>query len=183
MARGFDRDHPAAAGVYERVRKTWDAAAAKTPRERRHRLRRQQSILSRVQPVVVPRDAAIGTARVKARTAAGLIVDATVALKFHRSDLDAIGEKFVRGLCHQLFGKLLPLGTTFTAFEPDAKTMQIAGQELPGAEPMKGFAYRYFEFGDGREFWFFYVWEQVVIGVLVEPPSTGGTDAGGSAGT
>ena len=39
MARGFDRDHPAVAGVYERVRKTWNAAEAKTSRERKHRIR------------------------------------------------------------------------------------------------------------------------------------------------
>src|SRR5438445_11974723 len=60
MARGFDRDHPAVVGVYERVRKTWDPAAAKTPRERKHRVQRQRSMLTRVRPVVVPPDKAIG---------------------------------------------------------------------------------------------------------------------------
>jgi hypothetical protein len=174
MAKGFDRDHPAAAGVYERVRKTWDAVAAKTPRERHHRAQHLYSVLTRVQPVVVPPEQAIGAPRIKFRTPAGLVIDAVVGLKFRRSDFDAVAGKFVRGLHYHRTKTLLPVGTKFTSFEPPDEVMRQSGQQLPGGELSRGLSYRYSESedGDGRAIWFFYLWEQVQMGVLVEPPGT-----------
>jgi len=173
LAMAIDRDHPAAAGVYERVRKTWNAAEAKTPRERRHRARKIQSVMTRVQAVVVPPDKALGAPIIKARTAAGLWVDAAIGIKFRRMDLDTVAEKFVRGLHYDRTKALLPVGTAFTSFEPPEETMQQAAQ-LPGGELSIGLLYRYSESedGTGRAIWFFLLWGQVKIGVFVEPPGT-----------
>lgn len=173
MAKGFDHGHPAAAGVYERVRKTWNAAAAKTPRERRHRAQKLQSVMTRVRPVLVPPDQALGSARIQARTASGLLVDAAVAIKFRRSDLDAVAEKFVRGLHYHRTKAMLPVATKFTSFEPPEEIMQQATQ-LRGGELSDGLLYRCSESedGDGRAIWFFLLWGQVKIGVFVEPPGT-----------
>jgi hypothetical protein len=174
MARGFDHDHPAAAGVYERVRKTWNAAAAKTPRERKHRAQKLRSVMTRVRPVVVPPEQAIGAPVIKTRTPAGLWVDAAVAIKFRRSDLDAVAEKFVRGLHYDRTKVLLPIGTKFTSFEPPEEIMQQVAAQLRGGALSDGLLYRYIESenGDGRALWFFLLWGQVKIGVQVEPPGT-----------
>jgi len=83
-------------------------------------------------------------------------------------------QRFVRGLHYDRTGRLLPVGTKFEAVEPPHEVMQQAGQGLPGDELTRGLAYRYSESenGDGRAVWFFYIWEQVQMGVLVEPPGT-----------
>jgi hypothetical protein len=52
--------------------------------------------------------------------------------------------------------------------------MRQVGQQLPGGVLTRGLAYRYIEAEneDGRAIWFFYIWEQVQMAVLVEPPGT-----------
>ena len=172
MAKGFDRDHPAAVGVFQRVRKTWNAAAAKTPRERQHRAKRMMSVIARVQAVVVPPEVAVGSVLVKARTPAGLFVDAALAVKFRRTDFDSVAEKFVRGLHYHGTKTTMPAGTKFTAFEPDEESTTQAAQ-LPGGMVSDGLFYGHIESedGDGRAIWFFLLWGQVKIGVLVEPPT------------
>jgi predicted transcriptional regulator len=98
-------------------------------------------------------------------------VDAAVAIKFRRADLDAGAGKFVRGLHYQRTGKMLPASTKVTSFEPPEEVMKQAAQ-LPGGDLSDGLLYRYVAEQDGRAFWFFLLWGQVKIGVLVEPPGT-----------
>jgi hypothetical protein len=130
--------------------------------------------MTRVQPVLVPPDQGLGAPSITARTPAGLVVDAAVALKFRRSDLDAVAGQFVRGLhYHGTGGSMLPPATKFTCFEPPEEVMEQAAQ-LAGGELSCGLLYKYIESedGDGRAIWFFLLWGQVKMGVLVEPLGT-----------
>src|SRR5690242_1241038 len=61
FANGIDHDHPAAKGVYERIRSTWNAVAAVgRPKEFRHRRDRLYGIMARARAVVVGPDQAVG---------------------------------------------------------------------------------------------------------------------------
>src|SRR2546428_553012 len=82
-------------------------------------------------------------------TAPGIWVNAAISMKFRRTDLDTVGEKFVRGLHYERTGKLLPVGTKFEAVEPPDEVMRQAGQGLPGGDLTRGLAYRYSESEDG----------------------------------
>jgi hypothetical protein len=74
-ARGFDKDHIAALGVYDRVRATWDVKAPGSGPALKYRRDRIYSIMSRVRPVIASPAEMVGAARIPARTAAGVWVD------------------------------------------------------------------------------------------------------------
>jgi hypothetical protein len=177
MARGFDRSHPAAAGVYEGVRKTWDAAGAKSDRERQHRMNRMFSILTRVRPVTVSPEFAVGAATVKVKSSDGTMVDAPIGFTFRRFDLDAVVGKFVRGIHFNRTKNPLPVATKIESFEPTAEAQEQAAQ-LPGGELSDALLYRYWEpnGSQGSALWFFVLWGQVNIGARVEPPGAAALD-------
>jgi len=169
MTRGFDRDHEAALGVYERIRKSWNAIAAKTAREREKRADRLYSILGRAHLVVPAPHEGVGAVRVPVRTPSGLIVNAAVALRFRSDDFAAVVGKFVRGLHYHRQGVPLPARTSITAFNPPSEvvTELLAAS---GGSLSEALHYRVASDEAGRMVWCFLLWGQVNIGGVVELP-------------
>jgi len=170
-ARGFDKDHVAAVGVYDRVRSTWDVNAPGSARAFKYRRDRIYSIMSRVRPIVASPSEAVGAARIQARTAAGVWVEAAVALKFRREDFDAVIGKFVRGLHYHRTGTPLHGDAKVIAFDPPQEAMQAAS-ELPDRGSLsEGLHWRFYQDEHpGRSWWFFLLWGQVNMAAVVETP-------------
>jgi hypothetical protein len=167
-ARGFDRNHPAAAGIWDRVRLTWDPAAADSPREFKHRRDRIYSIMTRVQPIIASPPETAGAARIQARTPTGLWVKAVVALRFRWGDFESVIAKFVRGLHYDRIGTPLPMAARITTFDPSSEMMKEAAN-LPGGSLSDGLLYRFYEEKEaGRSWWFFVLWGQVNLAAMVE---------------
>jgi hypothetical protein len=170
-AKEFDRNHVAAAGVYDRVRSTWDVTVPVSARGFKYRRDRVYSIMSRVQPVVASPSEMVGAARIPARTAAGVWVEAAVALKFRRADFDAVICKFVRGLHYHRTGTPLPIDAKITAFDPPADVMREAAQLPDRGSLSEGLHYRFYQDEHpGRSWWFFLLWGQVNMAAVVEMP-------------
>lgn len=144
LSVGFDHNHEAAKGVYNRVRSTWKAVDAETPREFKHRRDRLYSIMRRVRPVSASLQEAPGAARVQARTPAGVWVEAAVALQFRREDFDVVIAKFVRGLHWRRTGTALAIDAKITAFNPPGEAMKEAAG-LPGGSVSNALFYRVYE--------------------------------------
>ena len=140
--RGFDRDHEAATGIFDRVRSTWNAVADVNSPQFEHRRARLYSLMSRVQPIVAAPHEAVGAARIRARTPAGLWVDAAVAIRFRRSDVDTVIGKFVRGFHYYRNGEPLALEAKITCFDPPEETMREVGQLQDRGSLSKGLHYR-----------------------------------------
>lgn len=168
-AKGFDPNHLAAAGVCERVRRGWNAVTTDSPREFRHRRDRIYSIMRRLRPVIVPPADMEGAARIPARTAAGVWVEAAVALKFRRQDLDAVVGKFVRGLHYHRTGTPLPMDAKITAFDPSPELMKEAAQLPDRGSLSEGLHWRFHQDEHpGRSWWLFLLWGQVTMAAVVE---------------
>lgn len=170
FARGFDKDHDAALGVHDRVRATWDVTAAgASARGRKYRRDRAHSIMSRVRPVVAAPAEMVGAARIPARTAAGVWVEAAVALKFRREDFDAVIGKFVRGLHYHRTGTPLSADAKITAFDPSPEMMRVVAQLPDQGALSEGLLWRFYQDEQpGRSWWFFLLWGQVSMAALVE---------------
>ncbi len=178
-ARGFDKDHVAALGVYDRVRATWDVKAPGSARGLKYRRDRIYSIMSRVRPVVAPPAEMVGAARIPARTAAGVWVEAAVALKFRREDFDAVIGKFVRGLHYHRTGTPLPADAKITAFDPPPEVMREVAQLPDRGSLSEGLLYRFYQDEHpGRAWWFFLLWGQVNMAAVVEMPGAEALAAG-----
>jgi hypothetical protein len=171
FARGFDHDHLAVAGVYERLRSTWNPAAAHSLREFERRRARMESIVGRVRPVVTSSPEAVGAARVQVRTAAGLWVEAALAFRFRRQDFDAVISKFVRGLHYDRTGAPLPANAKISAFPLPSEVIREVAQLPDRGSLSEGLRWRFYQDEHpGPSWWFFRLWGQVNMGARVELP-------------
>lgn len=144
-------------------------AKLKIAEEMKKRRDRIESIMRRVQPIVPSPAEAIGVARMKVRTPAGLLIEAAVGLRFNHEHFDAVISKFVRGLYfYRNKKKALPAATKVITFHPSYEVMKEAAQFERGSLS-DGLLYSVGQFDDGRMLWFFILWGQVNIGAAVDP--------------
>jgi hypothetical protein len=170
-----DSARPEAAGVHERLSKSWRADQAKTAKEGKHRLIKANRIWRTMRWA----DPAPGGPHVQIHSASGLVLRVSPARAIEKPGLKALAEKFIRGLHFGETGELLGPLEVLASMVHDRGPEPNAAEWAPmfkavQSEPVDqrlgpGFWYRRYH-GSGISFWAFLLWGDVIIAALVKYP-------------
>lgn len=169
-----DDKHPDIAGVLERITNGWDAARAKDPKDAEFRQRRAKGILQSTRWVAARDD----SPQVPFIGADGAVVNASPAREIDPTSLNALAEKFVRGLYFAEGKGDLALDTGVRAILVPNDSIKAVPREppldypesmvrlvnsLPINDRMRpGFLYRWAQASTGS-LWCFQLWGHITI--------------------
>jgi len=126
-----DAEHPDATGVVERIIKGWDASRAKNERDARHREGRARRILKTIRWEKAHEEAP----QVEAKLADGTSVRLSPAREIDSRALNALAEKFIRGLHYGEGQGEVPLDRIVRAFIVPTEKVKMVAQATPFVLP------------------------------------------------
>jgi len=121
-----DADHPDATGIFDRATRSWDAAHGKDPRDSKFRERRGRRFIASILTAPPIADRAQETVRL----ADGTTAVVGLALELNGAKLNALAEKWIRGLFYADTRRILNEDLDVVAFMPPSEHLV----PVPGAD-------------------------------------------------
>jgi hypothetical protein len=176
-----DAEHPDAAGVVERITKGWDSSRGKSPRDAVHRHRRAERIFKSIRW-----EAAHPTGpQVPFELPDGTVRHFSPAREFDPKALDALAEKFIRGLHYAEDKGDIPLSNIVKAHLVPTGGLNMVPQgpraaypeaivrlvnSLPTNDRLRpGFLYRWANVKKDASVWCFRLWGHLTILAACDP--------------